>query len=135
MQLVNEQDDISCLLDLLDDRLEALLKLAPIFGARYHPGEVELDHALPEQGFGDLGGEDLLSQSLDDGRLANPGLADENRVILRPPRQDLNHPFNLCMATDHRIQLPLTCHTGQVQSKLVKGGRPRGARPLVALLA
>ncbi len=134
VKLVDEEDDTSRLLDLFNDRLEALLELTPVLGSRHHPGQVELDHALSKQGLRDIGRNDPLGQSLYNGRLANPGLPDQYGIVFRSPGEDLDHPLDLCLPTDDRIQLALTRHTGQVESEFVKRGRSTRTRRLGRLL-
>jgi hypothetical protein len=51
--------------------------------------------------------DDLLGQPLDDGRLADPGLPDEDRVVLGPAGEDLDDPLDLRLAPDDRIELAL----------------------------
>ena len=70
--------------DLLDDLLEALLELAAVLGAGDQRADVERHEALVEQGLRHVAGDDALGQALDDGRLADAGLADQHRVVLGP---------------------------------------------------
>ena len=44
MHLINKQNDISSLFDLVNRRLDALLKVAAILGAGDHAGQIEGDH-------------------------------------------------------------------------------------------
>ena len=85
VQLVDEQDDPAVgVLDLLEDGLEPLLELA----AELRPGdqraEVERDDPLVLEPLGDVAADDALGEALDDGRLADAGLADQDRVVLGP---------------------------------------------------
>ncbi len=57
---------------------------------------------------------DALGQALDDGRLADAGLADEDGVVLGPPRQHLDDPPDLVLAADDRVELALAGQGGQV---------------------
>ena len=45
--------------------------------------------------------DDALREALDDGGLADARLANEARVVLRPPRQDLDRPPDLVVPPDH----------------------------------
>ena len=86
MQLVDEQDDLALgVLDLLEDGLQALLELAAELGAGDERAEVERDDPLVLEALGHVAADDPLGEALDDGRLADAGLADEDRVVLRPP--------------------------------------------------
>jgi hypothetical protein len=69
VQLVDERDDLAAgAADLLQDRLEPLLELAPVLRAGDHRGQVEADQALVAQRLGHVAGDDPLGQALDDGR-------------------------------------------------------------------
>ncbi len=85
VQLVDEHDDLAVGLgDLLQEGLHPLLELAAELGARDHPGQVERDHALVLQRFGNVAGRDALREALDDRGLAGARLPDEDGVVLRP---------------------------------------------------
>ena len=53
-------------------------------------------------------------KALRKGSLAHTRLADEDRVVLGPARQDLNDAANLLVATDDGIDLPLARQRGEV---------------------
>src|SRR5690606_34070268 len=106
VHLVDERDDLALgVLDLLEDRLEPLLELAAVLGARHHAGQVERDDPLVLERLGDVTLDDPLGQAFDDGRLADAGLTYEHWVVLGPPRQDLDDPADLLVAADDRVQL------------------------------
>ena len=109
VQLVDERDDLAvgAALDLLQDGLEPLLELAAVLRAGDHRGQVEADQALVAQRLGHVAGDDPLGQALDDGGLADAGLADEHGVVLGPPRQHLDDAADLGVAADHRVELAL----------------------------
>ena len=46
-----------------------------------------------------------LREPLGDRGLADTGLADQHRVVLRAAREDLDHAADLLVAADHRIEL------------------------------
>ena len=58
--------------------------------------------------------DDPLRQALDDRGLADAGLADEHRVVLRAARQHLNDAADLFVAADDGIELALASRLGQV---------------------
>ena len=62
-------------------------------------------------------------EALDDGGLADAGLADQHRVVLRPARQDLHDPLDLLLATDDRVELGLARELGEVAAELVEDHR------------
>src|SRR3989304_4220123 len=49
----------------------------------------------------------ILDAALDDRRLADAGLANQDGVVLRAARQDLHHAAHFVVAADHRIELAL----------------------------
>ena len=50
--------------------------------------------------------------------LADAGLADQHRVVLRAARQHLDHAADLLVAPDHRVELALLGGLGQVAAEL-----------------
>ena len=64
-----------------------------------------------------------LRETFDDGRLADAGLADENGIVLRPARKNLDDALQLLGAPDDRIELALPRLLGQVPSVSVHGRR------------
>ena len=91
VQLVDEGDDLALGVgDLLEDGLQPLLELAAVLRAGDHAAEVEADEALVLQALGHVALDDAAGEALDDGGLADAGLADQHRVVLRAPRQHLD---------------------------------------------
>ena len=82
MDLVDEQDDVASLADLLHDLLEALLELTAVLGAGDQRAQVERVDLLVFEEAGHVVLGDALGQALDDGGLADAGLAHEHRVVL-----------------------------------------------------
>ena len=122
MQLVDEGDDLALGVgDLLQDSLEPLLELAPVLGAGDHRGQVERHEALVLQALGNVAFDDAPSQPLDDGGLAHPGLADEHRVVLGAPGEDLDDPTDLLVAADHGVELLAAGLLGQVPAVALQG--------------
>jgi hypothetical protein len=118
VQLVDEDDDVRVLGQLLHDRLEAFLELPPILRARDDERDVEREQPLVGEEVRHVAVDDLLRQALHDGRLADPGLADEHGVVLRPPAQDLLHPLDLEVPADQRIELVLHRRVRQIAREL-----------------
>src|SRR5439155_26289677 len=119
VELVDEQDDVAALLDLLHDLLQPLLELAAVLGAGDEGGEVERVDLLALQQLRHLAVRDPLREPLDDGGLADAGLADQHRVVLLAPREDLHDPLDLGLAADDGIELPLARLLREVASELV----------------
>src|SRR4029079_12020436 len=58
--------------------------------------------------------DDALGQPLDDGGLADARLAEEDGVVLRAAREDLDDALDFLLAADERIELRLMRHRRQV---------------------
>ena len=125
VDLVDEQDDVAAGADLLEDLLEPLLEVTAVAGTGDERAEVEGVELLVLQRLGDLALDDRLRQALDDGGLADAGLADEDGVVLGPPRQDLHDPLDLLAAPDDRVELGVARGLGQVAAELVEDQRGR----------
>ncbi len=84
VQLVDEQDDLAFLLrQIVQHGLEALFELAAELGAGDECAHVEREDALALQALGHFAVDDALGEAFHDGGLADAGLADEHRVVLR----------------------------------------------------
>ena len=121
VQLVDEEDDVAGrVLDLREDRLEPLLELAAVLRPGEQRADVERPHALALQALGHVARDDALREALDDRRLADAGLADEHRVVLRAPREHLDDAADLLVAADDRVELPRLGERGQVAAVLLE---------------
>ena len=115
VELVDEADDLAARLgDLAEHGLQAILELAAVLGPGDEGAQVERHEALPLQPLGDVPRDDALGESLDDGGLADARLADQDGVVLRPPREHLDDPADLVVAADHGIELALPRELRQV---------------------
>ena len=108
--------------DLVDHLLQPFLEVAPVAGAGDQAGQVELDDPLAEQGLRHVAVADPLGQPFDDGGLADAGLADQHRVVLGTPGQDLHGLLDLVGPADHRVDLVVAGQVGEVLPVLVQGG-------------
>ena len=75
--------------------------------------------------------DDALGEALRDGGLADARLADERRVVLGAPRQDLDDPLDLLLAADDGVDLAGADGVREVDAQLVDGGRLAGALGLL----
>ena len=75
-----------------------------------------------------VAGHDAQGEALDHGRLADAGLAGQDRVVLPAPRQDVDDLADLEIAADDRVDLALLGPVGQVERELVEGRRLRPGR-------
>ena len=106
--------------DFLEDRFQPLLELAPEFRARDQGAQIEGNHLLVLEVLRHVTAHDALRQTLRDRRLADTGLANQHRIVLRPPRKDLHHAPDFFVTTDDRIELALSRQFRQVASVLFK---------------
>src|SRR5690606_18923737 len=105
VHLVDEQDDLAVgSLDLIEDRGEALLELAAERGAREQRGDGDGDDAPVLEGRGDVASDDALGEALDDGGLADSGLADEDGVVLGAACEHLHDATDLLVAADDGVE-------------------------------
>ena len=121
VELVDEQDDPALgVLDLLENGLEALLELAAELRAGEQRADVERDQAPVLERVGHVAGDDPLREPFGDRGLADARVADQDRVVLRPPREHLDDPADLLVAADHRVELAGLGVGGQVLAELLE---------------
>src|SRR5581483_6868829 len=102
----------------LNGCLQAFLELAPEAAPGDHRAQVKADHTLAKQNLGHVIVGNLLRQPFDDGGLANTRLADQHRVVLGAPAQNLDHAQDFVVAPDHRVEFALLRHACQVAAVL-----------------
>ena len=106
VQFVDEQDDVALLLaELGQHRLQAFLELPPELRAGDQRTHVERQDPFVLESLRHLAVQNALGETLDDGRLPHTGFADQHRVVLGPPLQNLDGPANLVVPADHGIEL------------------------------
>ena len=106
VQFIDEQDDPALGLgDLLQNGLETVLELAPELGSRDQGAHIQRDQLAVLQAVGDVARNDAMGQALSDGGLAHAGLADQDRVVLGTPAENLDHAADLRVAADYRVHL------------------------------
>ena len=117
VELVDEEDNLAVRVDdLLQHCLQPIFELASVLRAGDEGTHVQADDPPVLESFGDVAPHDALGEPFDDRGFPNARLADEHRVVLRAPRQDLDHTADLFVTADHRIQLVLAGIVGQVAS-------------------
>ena len=119
VQLVDEEHDLALgVLDLGEDGLQPLLEFAAVLRPGEQRTDVERPDTLPLQALGHVAGDDPLRETLGDRGLADAGLADQHRVVLRAARENLDHAPDLLVAADDRVELALLRGLGQVAAEL-----------------
>ncbi len=121
VQLVDEQNDLPLLFgQIVEHGFQALLEFAAEFSARDQRAHVERENALVAEALGHFTVDDPLCQSLDDGRLADAGLADEHGIVLGTALQDLDGAADFIVAPDDRIEFALARAFGEVDAVLLQ---------------
>ena len=105
VDLVDEKDRVRVVDQLLEHRLQALLEVAAILGAGEQRAHVERVHLALGEDLGHLALDDAPRQPFGDRGLADARLADQQRVVLAPAAQRLDHALELPVAADQRVDL------------------------------
>ncbi len=115
VHLVDEQDDVARrLLDLVDHALQPFFEFAAELGAGDERAHVEAHQLAVLEPIGDIAIGDAEGETLGDGGLANPRLADQHGIVLGTAGEHLDGAANFLVATDHRIKFALARHLGEV---------------------
>ena len=115
MQFVDEEDDLALGVgDLFEERLEPVLEFAPELGPGKHGADVHRDDLLVFERFRNIAADDPTGEPFDNGRLTHPRLADEHRVVLGAPREDLHDAADFVVAADDRVDFAASRHLGEV---------------------
>ena len=122
VQFVDEQNHLALgIFHFAQHRLEPLFELAAKFCASDQGTHVEGDHPFVFEALGHVALDNPQSQTLGDGRFADARLADQHRIVLGPPRKDLDHPANFLIATNDRIELALFGPGNQIDAVFFQG--------------
>ena len=119
MYLIYEQDDLPIAVhNLFHDAFQPLFELALVFRPRNQRSEIERIYLLGFQILRNLTINDFLCYTLRYSRLSHTRFTHQDRVVLSPPAQDLEHPADLLIPSYHRIQFALRCPLIEVHCKL-----------------
>ncbi len=110
-----------------EQRLEAGFEIAAVARAGEQRAEIEGEDLGADEIFGDSALVDAERESLGQRRLPDAGLADEDRVVLAPAREDVDRAVELLAATDQGIELAFSSALSEVRCK--GGERIARARP------
>ena len=78
------------------------------------------EHAAALERVGHVAGDHALGEALDDGGLADAGLADQDGVVLGAPRQHLDDAADLGVAADDRVEPAVLGRLGEVDGVLLQ---------------
>ena len=122
VDLIDEEDHLSIgAFHLVDDALESLLKLALILRSGNQRPHVKGVKLLVPKVLRHIAPHDTAGKALGDGGLADARLTDQDRVILRPAAEYLQHTPYLIVPTDHRVELALASRRHEIGRVLIEG--------------
>jgi hypothetical protein len=115
VKLVDEQDDPTVgVRDLPQHRLQPILELSTVLRARDERAQIERHQPFVLERQRHVAVDDALGEPFHDGRLAYPGLPDDDRVVLGPAGKNLDHAAYLVVSPDHGIELVRSRKLGQI---------------------
>ncbi len=121
MQLIDEEQDAPfAALDFRQNRLQTLLELAAELRAGNQAAHIQRENRLVAQGVRHVAADDSLCQPLGDGGLADAGLANQDRVVLRLAAQDSDDVADFAVTADDGVELVLPRHFHQVGAVLLQ---------------
>ena len=124
VRLVDEQDDrLRRGLHLVDHAAQPVLEFALHAGARLQQAEIERAQRDTLQRRRHVAGREPQREAFHDRGLADTGLAGEDRIVLPPPRQDVDDLADFGIAAEDRIDLPRSRLRRQVGGELVERTR------------
>ena len=117
MQLVNEQHNPARFRrNLRQHCLEPLLELAPVFRTSNQGTHIQRHQPLVAQALWHVPVDDAVRKPFDNRGLADPGFADEYRIVLGSAGQDLDRSPNLLVSSDYGVKTAFARRSGQIES-------------------
>ena len=113
VDLVDDQDDVSALLDLTDQALHTALELAPELGACHQGSQIQQENLLIPELEGHISFGDPLGKAFRNGGLADTRFADQAGIVFLTAVQNLNHTLCFHIPANDLIQLALPGPAGQ----------------------
>ena len=118
MHLVDEQHHLAIArFHFLENGFQTLFEFAAIFCTSHQRAHIQRQQCLIGKRLWHIAIDNPLRQPFGDGRLANAGLANQNRIVLCPAGQNLDRPPDLCLAANDRVELAAPCRICQVRGK------------------
>jgi hypothetical protein len=105
MDFIDKHDRVGRIAQFLQHRLEALLEVAAILGARQQCPHIQRVNARAFEDFRHIFFNNAPRQAFGDRRLADTGLAHQQRIVLAAAAQRLNDALQFKVASDERIDL------------------------------
>ena len=121
MNLIYEQDNLSLAVhNVLYDAFQPLLELALILGTCYKCTHIKRIDDFIFQVFRDSPINNLLRKTFGDSGFTHTRFTYENRVVLGPTAQYLQHSTDLLIPADDRVKFPRCSSFVQVHRELVQ---------------
>ncbi len=106
MQFVDEQNDLPVgFAHFLQHGLQSVLEFAAVFRSGHQRSKIERHNALRLQHFRHIAGHNSLRQSFHNRSFSHSRFANQHRIVLRAPRQNLHHAADFFVAPNHGIEL------------------------------
>ena len=122
VDFIYEHDGTGHALDLFDDRLDALFKIAAIARSGQKRAHIQLENGASLQHIRHFALDDLARQSLGNGGFANARIANKQRIILGTPAQNLDGAVHFRGAPDQGINLAALSLLVEVDAVSIKCG-------------
>ncbi|MBA7676536.1 hypothetical protein ES703_84778 [subsurface metagenome] len=120
VKLVYKEDNVLTRNYLLEYTLKPFLELTAVLGTRNYRSHVNGKYPCLTLRHRDLASHDFLCQAFNDSGFAYPGLADEGRVVLLTPGEDLDNTLDLLFPADYWIKLSFFGKSGKVARKVIE---------------
>ena len=91
--------------ELVHHRLDAFFEIAAVTRAGQQRAHVEREDGRTAKNFGHRALDDAARQAFRNGGFTNAGVADIERIVFRPPTQNLNRALDFVLAPDQRVDL------------------------------
>ena len=121
MYLVDKEDDAALTLcHFLDDALQPFLELALVHSTGHERAHVEAVELFILQVLGHIATQDSVGKTFHDGRFTRTWFTYQDRVILCPSRENLQHATYLVVSSDDGVELPCPSLVNEVASILLQ---------------
>src|SRR5579884_3626523 len=107
MKFINNENKIWCIVYLLQDTLQTLLKVASEAGTGEHQAHIESNHTAMQQIIRHLPLDDTPGQTFQQSRFPYPCGSYQHRIVLSTTREDLHNTLQFGGATNQGQQLPI----------------------------
>jgi hypothetical protein len=98
----------------IEQRLEALLEITAILGAREQSAKIKGIHNAASQKVRHLVVDNALGQTFGNRGFTHAGLAYQQRIVLATTRQNLRDTLDFHFSTDQRVDTALACELVEV---------------------